>query len=41
MAHAISGNRKAVLLDYLKPTVDLINYNLKEDDKVSLNISLD
>jgi len=39
MAHAITGTRKAVLLDYLKPTVELINYNLQGDDKVNLSQS--
>lgn len=34
MSHAISGNRKAVLFDYLRPMVDLIHYNMKEEENV-------
>jgi hypothetical protein len=40
LSHSITGNRNAVLFDYLKPLADLINASLLESDKVNFISSL-
>jgi len=36
-----TGTRQAILLDYVKPIIDMLNYNLRDGDKLSVENTVD